>query len=372
MLKGLLSPTNPYLQKITRFYNKYQRFVPVLAFLGGFGWDSATLTRIDKLFDNFFLLGYILLLGGFIILVNLVEQGVVRKPLFVKYKEWYPLVIQFFLGGLFSAYVIFYSRSAAFTKTDLFLALLVILLVANEFLRERLSNIYFQMSLYFLVCFAFFTFFLPVITKTMSVWLFIAGGILSLGMIAGCLFILWKNSAIKSREHLRRVSVVVAALYVALNLFYWLNWIPPVPLSLKHGGIYHQAERAGDFYRLQFEKPKWYEFFKKSDDTFHQAPGDVVHCFASVFAPAQLNTQIYHHWQKYSPERDVWTSTDRLSYPITGGRDGGFRGYTRKQNISPGEWRVDVETSDGRLLGRIKFEVEAIAQRDYELKEIFM
>jgi hypothetical protein len=40
-----------------------------------------------------------------------------------------------------------------------------------------------------------------------------------------------------------------------------------------------------------------------------------------------------------------------------GGRDGGFRGYSFKKNIQPGTWRVDVETAEGLLLGRIGFEV---------------
>ena len=46
--------------------------------------------------------------------------------------------------------------------------MLVLLLVANEFLRDRLSNLRLLVSLYALVCFAFFTFFLPVMTGYMN------------------------------------------------------------------------------------------------------------------------------------------------------------------------------------------------------------
>ena len=49
--------------------------------------------------------------------------------------------MQFLLGGLFSAYAVFYSRSATLTGTGSFSACLVVLLVANEFLRDRLSNL---------------------------------------------------------------------------------------------------------------------------------------------------------------------------------------------------------------------------------------
>ena len=47
-----------------------------------------------------------------------------------------------------------------------------------------------------------------------------------------------------------------------------------------------------------------------------------------------------------------------VSYPINGGRDGGYRGYTIKSNPGPGEWRVDISTADGHLLGRVRFSVD--------------
>lgn len=48
-------------------------------------------------------------------------------------------------------------------------------------------------------------------------------------------------------------------------------------------------------------------------------------------------------------------TTDKLDYEVTGGRGGGYRGYTYKLNVS-GKWRVDEETEEGLLLGRIKFD----------------
>ena len=44
-----------------------------------------------------------------------------------------------------------------------------------------------------------------------------------------------------------------------------------------------------------------------------------------------------------------------------GGRDGGYRGYSVKGNPQAGDWRVDIETIDGRLVGRIRFTVIAAA-----------
>lgn len=369
-MKKILTGSNPFLQKSLQLYGKHKKYVPLISFLTGFSWDSLTLYRIDRLSDNLTLLGYLLLLGISIILFNLVEKGVVNKPLLVQYKEWYPLIIQFLLGGLFSAYVIFYFHSASLSKTALFLMILIVLLIANEFLKDRLSNIYLQMSLYFFASFSFFTFFLPVITKVMNIYLFILGGFLSLGWVTGGVHFLLRRMALKSREQYWRIISVVFLLYILLNMFYLMNWIPPVPLSLREGGIFHHAKRIGDQYHLAFEKPKWYQFFKDSDDSFHYLPGDTVFCFVAVFAPTELQKKIYHHWQKYVAGRDEWLTTDQLDYPILGGRHGGYRGITYKTNITAGDWRVSVKTGDNLLLGLIDFSLIETDSIDYELTTV--
>ncbi|MFO0766952.1 MAG: hypothetical protein U0231_09200 [Nitrospiraceae bacterium] len=90
-------------------------------------------------------------------------------------KPYAPMAIQFLLGGLFSAYAIFYSKSATFAGTAVFFCVLVGFLVANEFLRSRLSNVQLLVNLYAPVCFAFFTFFLPVMTGWMNAAIFLPG-----------------------------------------------------------------------------------------------------------------------------------------------------------------------------------------------------
>ncbi|MFQ5708390.1 MAG: DUF2914 domain-containing protein [bacterium] len=355
----------PLLQNILSFYDGHKKSAPVLFFFGGFTWDSFTLKRIDRWLDNLVLLSYILLLGGLIVLVNLIDIGKIKNAFILKYRTWYPLGLQFFMGGLFSAYVVFYFQSASLSKTSLFVGLLVILLVANEFLEKRLRNLYLLISLYFLASFSFFIFFIPVTTKAMNVYTFQAGGLLSLILVAGILFLFNKQGILRSRKQVILTGTPVAILFVLLNLLYTMNWIPPVPLSLRSGGIYHHVSkhRDSDLFVLKFEQPKWFQFWKKSDGPFHYEKGDTVHCFTAIFAPTRLTKRIFHHWQKYFPRRKKWVTTDRLGYFITGYRDGGYRGVTRKVNVSPGKWRVDVETEEGLLLGRINFKIKAVASK---------
>ncbi|MBS0166541.1 MAG: DUF2914 domain-containing protein [Nitrospira sp.] len=340
-------------------------FMPAVFFLSGVIYDTVTLTRIDRLQDNLILLLYLALLGALIVLTGRVgmasppdpEQLAASSPFMrwvLERRPYYPMASQFLLGSLFSAYTIFYSRSATFSGTAVFFALLIMLLVANEFLRDRLSNIRLLICLYAVVCFAFFTFFLPVITGYMNAAIFTVGAILSVVVILRVAQLIYRDHPDRSREEGIGVTVPAAALIGVLVGFYFLNWIPPVPLSLKFGGIYHDVKRPGDQFELAFEK-RWYEFWKRSDTMF---PSNTpIYCFTAVFAPVDLNTTIYHHWYYRSNSSRSFTHADRIPLKISGGREGGYRAYSFKQRLDPGDWRVDVEAEDGRILGRVSVSV---------------
>lgn len=362
---------NKLWSRTSGVYEANKRYVPLLSFVAGFSYDSATLRRIDQLGDNITLLAYLILLACMISIVNLVDSAIIKKEIFTRYQSWYPVAIQFFLGGLFSAYVIFYFQSASVTKSWLFMGILVLLLIANEFLENRLKNLYLQTVLLFLASFAFFTFFLPVVTKLMNVWIFLLGGILSLALVAGILFFLYRLTALQSLDKIKKAGIIVAVIYLSLNMFYMLNLIPPVPLSMKYGGIFHQVKKVENQYRLRFESPQWWDFFRESDNLFHYAPNDTVFCFSAIFAPTELQKGIYHHWQQYSPQKEAWITTDKLKFTITGGREDGYRGYTFKKNIGEGDWRVEVKTDEELLIRRINFDIVKVDSLDKPLREIW-
>lgn len=341
-------------------------FMPAVFFLSGVAYDTLTLTRIDRLQDNLLLLVYLLLLGVLIVLTGRLgiepapdgEQLAALAP-FVRWvlhsRPYYPMASQFLLGGLFSAYAIFYSRSATLTSTAIFFALLVTLLVGNELLRNRLSNLRLLVSLYALVCFAFFTFFLPVMTGYMNVAIFLLGAALSVAVTLRVVQLIYRNNPDRSRREAVGVTAPAFAVIGLLVGFYFLNWIPPVPLSLKFGGIYHEVKKTGDRFELSFEK-KWYQVWKRSDTTF---PADEpIYCFTAVFAPVALDTTVYHHWYFRPSDGKPFMHADRIPIRIAGGREGGYRAYTFKQRLDPGDWRVDVEAPDGRIIGRVSVKVE--------------
>jgi hypothetical protein len=55
-----------------------------------------------------------------------------------------------------------------------------------------------------------------------------------------------------------------------------------------------------------------------------------------------------------------WVAQDSIPIKITGGRAEGFRGYGIKSKYQPGEWKVQIETTDEREIGRIYFTLEVV------------
>ena len=349
--------------------------MPAIFFLGGVTYDTLTLSRVDRLLDNLILLLYLSLLGALVVLSGRMQLGMIPQSptehgwsvlhLVNRVRPHCTKALHFLLGGLFSAYAIFYSQSTSLTSTGLFFGIIVVILVANEFFHNRISSLTLLIALYAMASFCFFTFFLPVLTGWMNMFIFLLGGMLSGMMVWKITRLIYKNVELTSPWEPVWTATPALALILAFSGLYFLNWIPPVPLSLKFGGAYHHVEKVSDGYQLTYEKGAWYEFWKRSDDPVYT--DQPVYCFTAVFAPVMLETTVYHHWQnRVSESSNEFATTDRIPIVISGGREGGYRGYTVKHRLDPGEWRVDVESEDGRVIGRIAFHVKEHKDEEQE------
>jgi hypothetical protein len=348
---------NSHYRWARRFLHRHDQAIPPVFFFSGVTWDALTLQRIDALLDNLILGAYLLLLGGFVVLGTLARNDrPLARPL-QKLARWAPGATQFLSGGLFSAYVIYYTRSASLTTASLFLLVLVATLVANELIWGRLWSTYVLVGIYFLAVFCYLTFFVPTFLGTMGFGTFLTSGFASAGLVIGLILYLDSHNVFRSTSAFVGAVGLVCSLLGLVVLFYVQHWIPPVPLALQEGGVYHDVDRERGAFVLHYEQPPWYQPWKNYNDPFRLAPGDTVHCFAAVFAPTSLQTKVYHHWQYYDTERNTWVDTDRLGYEVVGGRRNGYRGVTFKRHVRPGEWRVTVETADRRPIGRIRFDV---------------
>lgn len=339
-------------QRLKARLSRGRHLLPAAFFLGGVTWDALTLRRIDAWLDNLLLLSYLLILGIALALAVLLEHKRLDVSWLTRLQPYFPAVLQFFFGALFSAYVVFYFQSTALPTHWVFFAGLVALLVANEFIHRRLLNLYVLLLLYTLASFTFFVFFLPVVLRRMSALVFGLSSLLSL-MPVGLLIYLFRRHVIVPKQQAAMLLSSALALVLMLDGLYALNWIPPVPLALREGGVYHYVRREEDGYILRYGPGPWYRFWQREHSKFHYLEGDTVFCFTAIFAPTQLHTRVQHVWQRYDPNSHTWVTQEAIAYTVIGGRDNGYRGYTFKRHLQPGRWRVEVRTATGRLLGRI-------------------
>jgi hypothetical protein len=205
-------------------------------------------------------------------------------------------------------------------------------------------------------------------TGSMGVAVFLAGAGLSAAVTFRVVTLIYRNNPDRPEREAVGVSVPAFTLIGLLVGFYFLNWIPPVPLAMKFGGIYHEVKRTDDRFELAFAR-KWYQLWKRSNDVFQA--NEPVYCFTAVFAPVALSTTVYHHWYFRPEGGSRFLHADRIPLRIAGGREGGFRAYTFKQRLDPGDWRVDVETEDGRIIGRVSVKVTEHDQKTPMLTTLF-
>ncbi len=338
----------------------YERFISPLALVGGFFVDNLILLRRVDLWTTDALFGfYLVAAAAGIIFLNAAEAGRVRSERLLALVPWMPVVIQFSVGGLFSGFLSLYSRSAAFYGSWVFVFIVALLLLSNERFHRFYRKLAFQVSLYFVVLYSFLIFFLPVVFKRIGPDMFILSGSVTLGGIVALIGLLWWVAPARVREARVNILATIAALTLMFNILYFANLIPPLPLSLKAGGLYHSIVHEADgTYTLLGEEVPWYESFLRYNLVFRKSPGESVYALTAIFAPTGLTTTIVHQWQRLDSATQTWITTAEIPFEITGGRDGGYRGWSGKYDPLPGSWRVNVLTPSGQLITRISFTIQ--------------
>ena len=261
----------------------------------------------------------------------------------------------FMLGTLLNIYTLFYFRSASLGIAFVFLLVMAGLLAVNELKPFENSGTAMRMGLFSLCLISYFTYLVPMLVGSIGALPFIG----SLAAAAGVMcFLAWRLGR-RLREHpraiRRHVLLPFAVVLFGFAGLYFAKLIPPVPLSLSSIGIYHDVRRVGDRFALTTTRPRW-KFWQRGDQSFLARPGDVIHCFVSVFSPARFKDRLQLRWL-FLDSALGWRESDAIPLDIVGGREGGFRAETAKSRYQPGRWRVRVETSDDRELGRIDLTV---------------
>ena len=332
-----------------------RRALPAVAFFGGFLWDAITIGRKVGTADLWMLAGYLAAAAGILWFLGRrealaaslapLEPAAAAKPW---WRESGPyLLLQFCFGGLFSALFIFYFKSSSHFLAIFWALGLGVLLVANEFLDDRYRRFTLTWALFGLCAMLLLNFVVPHVVGSISAFWFFFSTLAGAGLAHGL--------RLKTPGRPGRIKPMwgIAA---GLALAYLVDAIPPVPLVTRDIAVGHALIKSEGEYRLQHEEAPWWKFWRSTESEIHLFPGERLFCVAAIFAPSGLNTRLYHHW-RYHDEKTGWQTRSRIGFNLSGGRQGGYRGMTFKQNLQPGEWRVAVETEDGRTVATHDFTI---------------
>lgn len=329
-----------------------------LAFLAGFATDFILLNKIDNVFDNLILLFYAttatLSLGLFY--VGVAEKVGTRFARWLR--DWMPLLMQYSFGGLLSGMLIFYGRSGDFIVSAPFLLLIIMVIVMNEVVKKQSDRLLYNLVVYFIGIFSYAVLVIPVLLGKVGDLIFIGSGFLAVAVT--WLLLKWLGHIIPHFLALEKRGIIfsIGVLYVMFNAFYFLNIIPPIPLSLNELAVYQSVERTAlGGYRIIRTPATWQEMIGIGAPTFHPLAGSGVFCFSRVYAPTNLTTDIVHRWE-YLDSAGNWQTHYLGKYPISGENARGYRGYTTIQNFSDGRWRCGVENARGQVLGRVTFTID--------------
>lgn len=343
------------LERAKAFYRDHEAACTVAFFVAGFLFDTLAVGRIDKLHNIVHQATYLFLCAVFTGYELRERYGDFAPPdRFKTVWRYHAAATHFMLGTLLNIYTLFYFKSASFGTSLLFLALLAVLLAVNELKPFESSGTTLRMTLFSLCLISYFTYLVPTVVGRIGTWPFLG----TLAASSACVVLL--AAWLKGRLHEPRVLVphllapfaAVAAVFTAL---YFGRVIPPVPLSLSEIGVYHDVVRDGDRFVLTETRPRW-RFWERGDQTFSARPDDKIFCYLQVFSPSRFTERLQLRWLRRD-ETIGWEEEDAIPLATAGGREGGWRGFVAKSRWKPGRWRVRVETSDRRELGRIDLTV---------------
>ena len=335
-----------------------QRLYPLTAFIGGFLWDALTLGQRVKTLDFWRLCGF--LLGEALLIywlayrykhANLPPDSDNHTPSRWQLARWQApyLLLQFFFGGLFSALFILYVKSSGHFSAWFAAGGLGALLVANEFWRDNYARRFtLNWVLFALSAILLMNFVLPHAAGSLDARWFYVSAALGL-LLAHVLYRLAPGSPGRIEPAWGLAGVLLLAWH--------LDMIAPVPLVKRAVGVGQQFSQHAGAYQLQVENSEKWQFWRDQATKIHLPQNSLLYGVSAVFAPRGVTAPLQHQWLRRSESGD-WITVTLIRFSASGGREGGFRGYSYLKNPTPGEWRLIVATQDGRTISTLAFSLE--------------
>ena len=379
---------------------KLRQYLPALFFLAGFAWDALTIGRQVQQSDLIILSSY-LLAAGLILwwLAHHAEKTPTQlnahfatgKTLRIVPKKWREqtpyFLLQFLFGSLLSALFILYFKSASYAYALVWSTLLAATLIGNEFLEHHYKQQTIAWTMFGFCAILLLNFILPCILGSIHWFWFVLSTLVG----AGFTHFFYKKAnhikrqtqamqndmsqddiALSQQDQPASASIVPTWIVASLlMLAYFNDVIPPVPLVELEAKIGTALVKNAVDYRVSVDDVAWWQPWRLLSNELHIVAGERVYYVTAIFAPQGLKTRLYHKWQHKNGT--IWVTQSRIGFALNGGRQAGFRGYTFKQNLSAGDWRIVVETEEAHTVSVYGFTVvlkpvtEVIARKQVKI-----
>lgn len=326
-----------------------------ILFVLGFIFDIVMLPGIDHPITRYIGLAHLCIVAFLIMFREIVISRNTASRAEQKLYSFASFGIAFSSGAALSFIFVYAMRSAAFLVSWPLLLLLFICILTNEFVAAHDFRFTLDVGVLLIATLFFVIFNTPVLLKMQNDWIFALSVAISIGISLLYLFLLQFTSE-SARYEAPRTYALAVGIPMFVGMLYFLNVIPAVPLSLKEAGVYHSIVHtsSGEFIATGENDDR---MFKKYRTTIHHMSSvdDGVYFFSNIDTPAELTAPISHVWEYYDVDTKHWVSKATVSFDIQGGREDGYRAFSKKENITEGLWRVTVKIGDNRIIGREKF-----------------
>lgn len=344
--------------RMRAFLERYERAFMPLLLIGGFLADVITF-RTLKAETTFLLLGLYVVVAMICMVYAAYYDARTLAPtsaLATYARAATTFCISFAFGSLLSSALLFYWYSGAFAVSWPVITCVAVLMATNEAFRHVFVRPFVQISVFSFALLSFFTQMFPYVFRSLDAWVFVLGLAASTLVCWGLVRVMVRVAK-PLRAQQRKMYMSIGIIACAVYGLYIGNIIPPIPLSIREAGVYHDITVKNGEYYLTGETEAWWDAYLPGQTIHLKNSTERVYVYTSIFAPTDLSTTMYHQWEYFDEAQDEWVKSDILSYPIVGGRQDGYRGFSFKTHLTEGKWRVSVQTERGQVLGRIPFTI---------------
>lgn len=190
--------------------------------------------------------------------------------------------------------------------------------------------------------------FIAMLTALPLIWQLTTAQSMALSSIAmGVLALPSLARVIGVHEIWRWLLMALLAVSMAFGAWMLRGWIPPATLWVTSGTVTQQMDERDRLPGAPLQTVAAASLNQRG-----------LYAYSAIRAPRGLHEEIAHVWYRNG------VVVDRIPLSIAGGRGEGYRAWSHKLNFpaeSVGEWRIEVITAAGQLIGVIRFQVTGAA-----------